>query len=62
METTAPGARLAPPLDPRRWWALALLCGAGAHEAKLAEVAAEAVAIGVTLELNEETRRRPSHE
>jgi hypothetical protein len=42
--------------------ALALLCGAGAHEAKLAEVAAEAVAIGVTLELNEETRRRPSHE
>jgi len=30
METSAPGARLAPApaLDPRRWWALALLCGA----------------------------------
>jgi EmrB/QacA subfamily drug resistance transporter len=30
METSAPVARLAPApaLDPRRWWALALLCGA----------------------------------
>src|SRR5258705_11831969 len=29
MEPTAPAARLAPAgLDPRRWWALALLCGA----------------------------------
>jgi EmrB/QacA subfamily drug resistance transporter len=29
MESTAPAARLAPAgLDPRRWWALALLCGA----------------------------------
>ena len=30
MEPSAPGARLAPTpaLDPRRWWALALLCGA----------------------------------
>ena len=29
MESSAPAARLAPAvLDPRRWWALALLCGA----------------------------------
>src|SRR5262245_34705620 len=28
METTAPVAGSAPALDPRRWWALALLCGA----------------------------------
>ena len=29
METSAPSVGLAPaPLDPRRWWALALLCGA----------------------------------
>ena len=29
MESPAPVARLAPAgLDPRRWWALALLCGA----------------------------------
>jgi MFS family permease len=29
MESSAPVARLAPAvLDPRRWWALALLCGA----------------------------------
>ena len=30
MEPSAPGARLAPAPapDPRRWWALALLCGA----------------------------------
>ena len=29
MELSAPAARLAPAaLDPRRWWALALLCGA----------------------------------
>jgi EmrB/QacA subfamily drug resistance transporter len=29
MESSAPGVRLAPAvLDPRRWWALALLCGA----------------------------------
>jgi len=29
MDLSAPGARLAPAvLDPRRWWALALLCGA----------------------------------
>jgi EmrB/QacA subfamily drug resistance transporter len=28
METSAQAARLAPALDPRRWWALALLCGA----------------------------------
>jgi hypothetical protein len=28
METSAPVARVAPALDPRRWWALALLCGA----------------------------------
>src|ERR1044072_8833512 len=28
MEPSAPAARLAPALDPRRWWALALLCGA----------------------------------
>jgi hypothetical protein len=29
MESPAPVARLAPTgLDPRRWWALALLCGA----------------------------------
>jgi hypothetical protein len=30
METSAPVAGLAPTptLDPRRWWALALLCGA----------------------------------
>jgi hypothetical protein len=28
METSAPVARVAPALDPRRWWALALLRGA----------------------------------
>ena len=29
MESSAPAGRLAPAaLDPRRWWALALLCGA----------------------------------
>jgi hypothetical protein len=29
MEMSAPAARVAPAgLDPRRWWALALLCGA----------------------------------
>ena len=30
MKTSAPAERLAPAptLDPRRWWALALLCGA----------------------------------
>ena len=29
MQSPAPAARLAPAaLDPRRWWALALLCGA----------------------------------
>jgi hypothetical protein len=29
MGLSVPGARLAPAvLDPRRWWALALLCGA----------------------------------
>src|SRR5207244_12444699 len=29
MQSSAPVARLAPAgLDPRRWWALALLCGA----------------------------------
>ena len=27
-ESSPPVARLAPERDPRRWWALALLCGA----------------------------------